>query len=94
MDTARRGDYESSSAGPALASFMIGLGLGALLALLYAPQSGRQTRRLLRDKLEDARERMEDWSEQAGEIIEKGQAWANTAKEKIGPMARAVIRKS
>lgn len=49
--------------------FVAGAAIGATIALLYAPQSGRDTRRVIRKKSREAREAI---SEQGGELWEKG----------------------
>lgn len=50
--------------------FLVGLSLGALAGVLYAPQSGEQTRGMLRDKAGEGRERArakaDEWRQQAG----------------------------
>lgn len=93
------GDYQPSdrsTVGLAITFLFIGLGAGALAALLFAPKSGKQIRRTLRRKYEDARDVFEDWQEQAGDVIDKGAEWASTAKEtakeKVAPFAKAVKR--
>jgi gas vesicle protein len=91
----RFGDYQPSdrsTAGLAITFLFIGLGAGALAALLFAPKSGKQIRRVLRRKYENAKDVFEDWQDQAGDVIEKGSEWANTAKEKVAPFAKAVKR--
>ncbi len=90
-DYERFGDYQPSERGAlgiALTFLFIGLGVGAISALLFSPKSGKQMRRMLRRKYEDAREALEDISEQAGDVIDRGAEWANTAKEKVAPIAR------
>ena len=90
------GEYQSgerSSVGTALTFLLIGLGVGALSALLFAPKSGKQMRRMIKRKYEDAREVVDDWTDQAGSVIEKGGEWANTAKEKGGEWANAAKEK-
>jgi gas vesicle protein len=77
----------------ALTFLFIGLGVGALSAVMFAPRSGKQTRRILRRKYEDARDVFEDLSEQAGDVIERGSDWANTAKERVAPIAKAAMRR-
>jgi gas vesicle protein len=105
-DYERFGDYQPSdrgSAGMALTFLFIGLGAGALAALLFAPKTGKQIRRELRRKYETAKDVIEDLQEQAGDVIEKGSEWASnakdwantardTAKEKVAPFAKAVKR--
>ncbi len=94
-DHERFGEYQTSDrghVGTALTFLFIGLGIGAVAALLFAPKSGKQMRRLLRRKYEDARDVVEDWSEQAGDVIEKGSEWAAAAKERVGPIAARAAR--
>ena len=98
-DYERFGDYQPSdrsTVGLAITFLFIGLGAGALAALLFAPKSGKQIRRTLRRKYEDARDVFEDWQEQAGDVIDKGAEWASTAKEAakemVAPFAKAVKR--
>lgn len=94
-DYERIGEYQASDrsyAGVALTFLFIGLGAGALLALLFAPRSGKQMRKILRRKYEDAREVFDDFTEQAEDVIERGGEWANVAKEKVAPFAKAMRR--
>ena len=89
------GDYqpsERSSVGLALTFLFIGLGAGALAALLFAPKTGKQIRRELRRRYDDAREAIDDFAEQAGDAIDRGAEWANTAREKIEPIAKKIHR--
>ena len=60
----RTGNYESSdksTAGTAVTFLLIGLGAGALVALLLAPKTGKQMRRDLRRKYDDVRETVARW---------------------------------
>ncbi|HWR36152.1 MAG TPA: YtxH domain-containing protein [Clostridia bacterium] len=89
------GDYEYSEkndAGRVILFLAIGIGVGALAGLLMAPKTGRQMRRTLRRKYEDARERIGNWGEQAGDVMERGSEWASTAKERVAPFARKMRR--
>jgi gas vesicle protein len=86
-----------SQIGTALAFLFIGLGIGALSALLFAPQSGEKTRKKIRRRYDDALDTVDDWTEQAGDAWEKGVDYAKGAKEKVvdkvAPMARAALRR-
>ncbi len=100
----RVGKYEvsekSSGAGTAITFLMIGLGAGALVALLLAPKTGKQMRRELRRKYDDARETLQDWSEDAkdrlDDMVDRSADWAEELKEvardKAGPIAKAIKR--
>lgn len=44
--------------------FLIGLGLGALLGVLFAPRKGSETRRNLRDKIEDIKYSLDDFCDE------------------------------
>jgi len=96
----RTGNYESSdksTAGTAVTFLLIGLGAGALVALLLAPKTGKQMRRDLRRKYDDVRETVEDFAEQAKErvndVMERGSEWVDTARERVDPIARAVRKR-
>ncbi len=105
-DYERFGDYQPSdrsSVGLAITFLFIGLGAGALAALLFAPKTGKQMRRDLRRRYEDAKDVFEDWQEQAGDALEKGAEWASSAKEwasnakesardRVAPIAKAMKR--
>ena len=83
MGNGRSGDF--------MAGFLLGGVIGAAVALLLAPQSGEQTRELLKEKSgelkEKARERMADLSgkakEQAGEMLAAGKEALKERKEKL-----------
>lgn len=65
--------------------FLAGLGIGAIVGVLYAPKSGAETRETLRRSAEEGR----DWaastarraSEQAGEWVERGKEAVSQQKE-------------
>jgi len=61
-----------------LLRFVAGLGVGAAVALLYAPQSGSETREALRSKAEEGRELMR---ERARRTRESASEWADRGKE-------------
>ena len=59
-------------------AFAIGLGVGAILALLLAPQSGEDTRAYLRGK---AREGMDEAAAQGKKVARQAQKAAEGASE-------------
>ena len=100
----RIGKYETSeksTTGTAVTFLMIGLGAGALIALLLAPKSGKQMRRDLRRKYDDARDTLQDWSEDArdrvSDAVDRSAEWAEelraTAREKTAPIAKAIEKR-
>ena len=76
-DYASQGEYRSSGSNVslALALLFVGLAAGALTALLLAPKTGRQMRRTLRRRYEDARDAMDGLTDQAGAAFEPAHAW-------------------
>jgi gas vesicle protein len=72
----------SDSAGSKVSFFVVGLGIGALLGILFAPKSGEETRDYLTSKADEGRdyaqrkarelrERAEDLLERSKEIMSK-----------------------
>jgi gas vesicle protein len=97
------GKYESaekSSVGTAITFLMIGVGAGALVALLLAPKTGKQLRKDLRRGYDDARDTLQDWSEDAKEhvqdAVERTTGWAEelreAARSKAAPLGKALRR--
>lgn len=96
----RVGKYESSdksTAGTAVTFLLIGLGAGALVALLLAPKTGKQMRRDLKKRYEDARDVVDDLAEEAkermDEAMERGAEWVENAREKVEPLRSAMRKK-
>jgi gas vesicle protein len=67
--------------GSAIAPFLIGLALGAGIALLIAPQSGEETRREIADKVKRAKYAARDAVGELGDAI--GDTF-DQAREKVG----------
>lgn len=65
------------TAGTAL-MFLTGLAAGGAAALLFAPQTGKRTRRQITRKAEDARDYFEDLGE---DLIEKGRGLVERGHE-------------
>jgi gas vesicle protein len=98
--TAERHEDSENNVGTAITFLMIGLGAGALIGLLLAPKTGRQMRKELRRKLDDAKDSLQDWSDDARgrvqDAVERGSDWAaelrDSAREKAAPIGKALRR--
>lgn len=67
--------------------FLAGLGVGALLGVLYAPRSGRETREALRTTADEGREFLKNRSREArdamGDWIDQGKEVVRQKKDQI-----------
>jgi gas vesicle protein len=67
--------------------FFVGATVGAAVALLYAPQSGERTRRLIVRKLSDGRDALSDTGtdllDKGRELYEQGRRVADDAAEML-----------
>jgi gas vesicle protein len=106
----RFGRYESSEGnniGTAVTFFLIGVGAGALVALALAPKTGKQFRRDLKRGYDDAKDTLQDWTEEAKgrvrdakervkDVAERGADLAgdlrDAAREKAEPLRRVINR--
>jgi gas vesicle protein len=102
----RIGRYESSDSsnvGTAVTFLLIGLGAGALAGLLLAPKAGKQLRRDLKRGYEDARDTIDEWTDEAKErvrdvsdrvrdVASRGADLADDLREKVEPLRRAINR--
>ena len=99
----REGKYEasdsssqSSHVGTAITFLLIGLGAGAVVGFLYAPKTGKQTRKELRRQFESARGTLDDWTgdakDLAEEALERGVELAEQFREKVGPLLDHIRR--
>jgi gas vesicle protein len=70
---------EGAGAGSILLAFILGAVSGAAVALLYAPQSGRETRDYLGDRAREGRDRAAAAAEKGREIINQGRETISTA---------------
>jgi gas vesicle protein len=76
-----------------LGFFLAGLGMGAVLALLFAPRSGKQTREYIAEKAEEGRDyvkaKTEDLRRQAEGAVEKGKDLVTKQKELLSAALEA-----
>ena len=76
----------SNGGGVAIALFA-GLAIGAILGLLFAPKSGKDTRNDLMDKGERL---MEMGKESVSDVVEKTKDFVESGKQKIEELKAAV----
>ncbi len=81
-----------NNGGSKIAFFLSGLGIGAILGLLFAPKSGRETRDYIVEKTEEGkhyvtstskelRKQAEEMIEKSKELLTKGKELASAAYE-------------
>src|SRR2546421_3752615 len=67
--------------------FVVGLGLGALVGILFAPKSGEETREFLAEKTGEgskyAQRKARELKERAEDLVEKSKEVATRQKESI-----------
>ncbi len=73
--------------GGVLVAFGAGAIVGAITALLYAPQSGKETR----DKIKD---RFSDFSDSASTIVDKSKEAFEEAKDKMAAAYSSAVEKT
>jgi len=77
----------SESTGSKVSYFLVGLGVGTLLGILFAPKSGEETREYLRDKAEEGKEyaqrKARELRERADELVERGKDTVRHQKESV-----------
>jgi gas vesicle protein len=73
---------DNGGAGAVLMAFVLGAVAGAAVALLWAPTSGEEARRLLKDRANEARDRAGDAARQGREYIERQRETLSTAIER------------
>jgi gas vesicle protein len=77
----------SDNVGSNVSFFLVGLGIGALVGILFAPKSGEETRELLSQKADEGREyaqrKAQELRERAEDLVERGKSAAGRQKETI-----------
>jgi gas vesicle protein len=84
---------EENSTVSKLGYFLVGGGIGAIVALLFAPRTGRETRDLIAQKAAESKERFtsasRNVSERVSDYVDKGKELVNTQKEQISAAIEA-----
>lgn len=82
-----RHDDECCGSGSTILSFLLGGLVGAGVALLLAPRSGKETRQQIKDFADDMKGKAEDYVEQAKcrvtQAVEKGKGFVDEKKSII-----------
>lgn len=87
----REYEREETSAGTKLTYLLVGGGIGAILALLFAPKSGEE----LREDIADAtRKGIEKSKAAAGQIQEKAGEYYEVSREKAGELYHTAAEKA
>jgi gas vesicle protein len=73
---------DGAGAGSILLAFIMGAVSGAAVALLYAPQSGRETREYLGERANEARNRATEAASRGREALNQGRDTLTTAIER------------
>ncbi len=70
-----------------LASFLVGLGVGAVIGVLIAPQAGAETRGMLAERAGQGRDYLRDRTsslrESAGEFVERGREVVSRQRDNL-----------
>ncbi len=77
----------SDNVGSKISFFIVGLGIGALVGILFAPKSGEETREFLTQKADEGREyaqrKARELRDRAEDILERGKTVATRQKDSI-----------
>jgi gas vesicle protein len=77
----------SDNVGSKISFFLVGLGIGALVGILFAPKSGEETREFLSQKADEGRDyaqrKARELRERAEDVIERSKNAAARQKESL-----------
>jgi len=83
----------SDNVGSKVSFFIVGLGIGALIGILFAPKSGEETREYLSKKADEGREyaqrKARELRDRAEDLIERGKEAVSRQKEAISTAVEA-----
>lgn len=87
---------DADNGGSTVGFFLAGLGIGAVLALLFAPRSGKETRDMIAQKAEEGRDFVVSKSgeirKQAEQAVEKGRDVVTKQKELLSAALEAGVQ--
>src|SRR5437764_15458972 len=77
----------ADNVGSKVTYFLVGLGVGALVGILFAPKSGEETREYLSQKADEGRDyaqrKARELRERAEDLVERGKTVASRQKESL-----------
>lgn len=77
----------ADNVGSKVTYFLVGMGIGTLVGLLFAPKSGEETRKFLSDRADEgkdyAQKKARELRERADDLIERGKEAANRHKDTL-----------
>jgi gas vesicle protein len=77
----------SCDVGTKISYFVAGLGIGAAVALLFAPQSGEETRKQIADKAQDGKDyvtaKSREIRKQAEDLVDQGKDLVSKQKARL-----------
>lgn len=73
---------DEGSAATVVLAFLVGAISGAALALMFAPATGDETRKFLKDKAREGRDRAADAMEKGREVVKEGREVLSEAFER------------
>lgn len=83
----------SNNGGSKISFFLVGLGIGALIGILFAPKSGEETRDYLTNKADEgkdyAQRKARELRERAEDLIERSKEIMSRQKESLGAAVEA-----
>lgn len=83
----------ADNVGSKVTYFMVGLGIGALIGILFAPKSGDETREFLSKKADEGRDyaqrKARELRERADDLIERGKEVAGRQKDSLSAAVEA-----
>jgi gas vesicle protein len=83
----------SDNVGSKVSFFLVGLGVGTLLGILFAPKSGEETREYLSAKAEEGRgyaqKKAQELRERAEDLIERSKEIMSRQKESLSSAVEA-----
>lgn len=83
----------ADNVGSKVTYFLVGLGVGALVGILFAPKSGEETREFLAKRADEgkdyAQRKARELRERAEDLIERGKEAAGRQKESLSAAVEA-----